>query len=170
MPEENKKMPEGNMPDRKAMRKAGFKMGICMALTLSFVLSFVGTFTSGHFTFPNFLISFVLSTIVSIIIGLIVPIGKVMTTASRKAGLKPGSVGARALESLICDLIYTPLITFLMVFYAYSHAVQNGAPEGMLLKMYVTSLFICFFTAYILVFIIQPVYMKAFYGKLINDR
>ena len=111
---------------RKKTRKVGIEMNLCMGITLSFFLSLVGTLSSGHFTVSGWLLSFLISTVISIVIGLLIPMNKVMEAVDRKAGLQSGSLGARFLDSLISDLIYTPLLTLCMVGFAYWIIVRHG--------------------------------------------
>ena len=142
-------------------KKIGRGMSIRMALLMSFFLSLVGTLTSGHFTVVGFLLSFVVSTIISLLIGLIVPMGKVTEGACRKVGLKPRTIGNRLLSSLISDLIYTPLMTFCMVFMAYKMAMiqSHGMAQLNFLKMFLPSLAITFVVGYVLIFIFTPIFM-----------
>ena len=145
--------------DPKIMRKVGMKMSVMMGVSLSFALSLIGNLASGHFTAKGFLISFIASTIVSLIIGFFVPIRKLEKSASDKAGLEEGSVKAKCLGTLISDLIYTPVITLLMVFLAYQGAKRQGAPVTFG-SMFVPSLIISLIAAYILIFFLQPIYLR----------
>ncbi|MBR1476725.1 MAG: hypothetical protein IJ608_02040 [Lachnospiraceae bacterium] len=142
------------------MKKIGMQMNIMMGVTLSFCLSLVGNLTSGHFTVLGFLISFAASTIVSLIIGFFVPLKKLTDDFTRKHNLEQGKLKTRCVESLISDLIYTPVITLLMVTMAYFMASKN-APAGAVhfLPMFLPSLVISLIVAYIIIFIITPVYI-----------
>lgn len=141
------------------MKKIGRQMSIYMGVTLSFFLSLVGTLTSGHFTVPGWLSSFVVSTVISLLIGLVVPMKKVTDSVNAKCGMQPGKLSTRCLESLISDLIYTPIITFVMVFLAYKIATSHGAKMPFL-PMFLSSLVICMVVGYILIFVFTPFYMK----------
>ncbi len=99
----------------KTMRKMGLSMSMLMGLTMSFVLSLVGTLGSGHFTVPGWIRSFVVSLVISLILGFIVPMKKVSDAACAKLNLPLRTMKARLLSALISDLIYTPLITVIMV-------------------------------------------------------
>lgn len=141
------------------MKKIGIRMGILMGVSISLVLSLTGNITSGHFTLMGFLSSFLVSLIVSIVIGLILPMRKVNLAVDRKFGLQEGTLSARAVESLMSDLIYTPVITFLMVTLAWFTASRHGqAPPyvPMLLRSMITSLVV----AYLLIFLVTPYFMK----------
>ena len=107
----------------QTMKKIGKEMSIYMSIAMSLFLSLTGTLTSGHFTIPGFIISFLISTVISMIIGLIVPMGKVNNSVERKLGLEQGSMKARCIDSLISDLIYTPIMTLCMVSFAYMMAM-----------------------------------------------
>ncbi len=143
------------------MKKISRGMGIRMGLVMSFFLSLTGTLTSGHFTFPGFIISFIVSAIVSILIGFFIPIAKVTVTASEKLGLKRGSLTEKLFMSLISNIIYTPLMTFIMICLAYRIVmIQSGgrAPVS-IMGMYLPSLVICFVVGYVLIFIFTPIFM-----------
>ncbi|MCR5356985.1 MAG: hypothetical protein K6E63_06220 [Lachnospiraceae bacterium] len=148
------------------MKKIGKQMGIRMGLLMSFSLALIGTLTSGHFTIPAFLISFVISTVVSVIIGLIIPVGKVSSDACRKHNLAPGSLKARRLESLISDLIYTPIMTLIMVSFAYFMVKKSGAEAAPpFIMMFLRSFVICMIAGYILIFIFMPLFLKQLLKK-----
>ena len=148
--------------DPKKMRKIGITVNICMGITMSFFLSLIGTGMSGHFTFPAWLISFLISTVVSLIIGFVVPMKRVTEGASRGLKLKPHSLIARCVESLVSDFIYTPIMTFIMVFFAYKNAISHGAPaESMNFgRMFFGSFGIGMAAGFLLAFIFMPLYVK----------
>ena len=146
------------------MKKVGMQMSLLMGVTLSFCLSLTGNLTSGEGFKPiSFLITFVVSAIISIVIGSIVPMKKVEDGACKACGLKPNSLPARLLSSLISDIIYTPVITLAMIALVRKMAMKasNGhaqlPPFGV---MFVKSLIISFIVAYIIIFIITPVFFK----------
>lgn len=152
----------------KMMKRAGRKMSFCMGITLSFFLSLVGMGTSGHFTVQGWIVSFLISAIVSLVIGFFVPMKKVTEGAVAKAGLTPGKFGTKCYESLISDLIYTPIITFLMVLLAYMNIRRNLPPEApgpSFLPMFLSSLVICMIVGFVLIYIFTPIYMKLVIGN-----
>ena len=151
-------------PDPKAMFKIGMLMSLFMGITLSICLSLTGLLTSGQpFTALDVLINFGISFVISMVIGFIVPMKKVGDSAVRSAKLRPGSWGARFLESLISDRIYTPLITVAMVTIAYFN-VMSHIPEGVAgppyVPMLIKSLLISLGVGYVLIFIFMPLYLK----------
>ena len=141
------------------MKKVGIQMSLLMGTTLSFCLSLVGILSSGRFTLIGFLISFVVSLVISLIIGFLVPMKKVNDGICGKLKLQPGKLSTRFVESLISDLIYTPIITFLMVFMAYKQATSQGAPL-VFLPMFLRSLLISMIVGYVLIFICMPLFIK----------
>ena len=95
--------------------------------------------------------------------------------ADAKAGLKPGTLPARFFESLISDLIYTPVISLCMVAFAYFQLKRAAAfvPEMVVppfFAMFLKSLLFTFAAGYVLIFIFQPLFMKMLMKKfgLIN--
>jgi len=149
------------------MRKIGRAMAIRMGILMSFCLSLIGTLSSGHFTPVGFILSFIASSIISLIIGFIVPIGKITTGASRKMNLKKGSFPALFVESFISDLIYTPIMTLVMVFLAYTMAMRmSGGQAGLnFAHMFFSSVWICFLAGLVLIMIFQPLFFKSLMKK-----
>ena len=146
--------------DNKMMKKIGMTISLFMGVSMSFFLSLTGTLTSGHFTLPSWIISFAISVVISIIIGFLVPMKKINDKVLGAFKLKPFSFPARCMESFVSDLIYTPVMTFCMVFMAYKQAISHG--ESLSLgRMFMGSLLICFVVGFILIFILMPLFMKA---------
>ena len=160
---------------KQVMKKISRQMSIRMGLTLSFFLSVTGVLTGnarniadGTASFPQLLISilsgFVVSLIISLIIGELVPVGKVTESATRN--MKPG-FAKRCVESLISDLIYTPVITLAMVSFSYIMVMRrsHGQADLHFLPMFLSSLAVCMIVGFILIFIFTPVYMKSVLRK-----
>ena len=143
----------------KKMKKIGLIMSILMGITLSFFLSLMGNIISGHFTLQGWIISFLLSLVISLIIGFLVPMKKVNDHFCGRYGLAPGKISTKCVESLISDLIYTPVITIAMVVFAYISATSHGA-QIPLLPMLLSSLIVCLAVGFVLIFIFQPLYLK----------
>ena len=149
------------------MRIIGKQMAIRMGLMMSFFLALVGTLTSGHFTVPGFIIGFIISSIISILIGLIIPVGKITGGVCTKLGLERGRMGTRVVESLLSDLIYTPIMTLVMVAFAYFMVMRQsgGMAQISFIPMFLRSLVICYVVAFFLIFIFQPLFLKQLMKK-----
>ncbi len=145
----------------EAMRKVGMKMSISMGLILSFCLSLVGNLTSGHFTVPGFLVSFAASTVISLIIGFVIPTKKVGDSVCDKLNLKPG-LGRRCMETLVSDLIYTPIITLCMIILARKMGESHGAQFPPFIVMFLSSLATSLLVAYVIIFFLMPFLIKTF--------
>ena len=141
------------------MKQATMKMSIMMSVTMSFVLSLVGNLSSGRFTLPGWLSGFLISLVIGLVIGLVIPLRKISDALIRKANAASGSLKARIIESAASALIYTPLMTFIMVYMAYRNATAHGAPLQ-LGPMLLRSECISIVAAFILSFIITPVYSR----------
>ena len=146
------------------MKKASIEMSLLMGVTLSFFLSLTGTLSSGHFTIPDFLLSFAVSFVISLIIGFLVPMHKVTAALDKKLGIKPHTLGARFFDSLVSNIIYTPIISFCMVTMAYLIATSHGARLPYV-PMLIKSLILTFIVGYILIFIFMPLYMKLVFKR-----
>lgn len=148
------------------MKKVGMIMSLLMGAALSFCLSLTGLLSSlskTSYTVPRFiialLINFAISFVISMVIGLLVPMKRVNDGLGKKLGLKQGRLGTRLVETLVSDLIYTPVITLAMVFIAYKQATANGAKMPFL-PMFLGSLALCFAVAFVLIFLLTPVFMR----------
>lgn len=149
------------------MKKIGILMNVLMGLTMSFILSFVGTFAGGHFTLPGWLISFGISLVISLIIGFIVPIKKLGDMFCAKCKVKAESFKGTLLSAIISDLIYTPVITVIMVCIMVGNAAKH-APAGQgpsIAKVLPGSLLLCLAVGYVVIVIIQPLFLKMLLNK-----
>ena len=160
-------------PDMKKIgRQISIRMGITLSLCLSIVGSLFGNLSSGReIVFVPFIIglvlSFAASLIISLVIGFLVPMKKVTDNFCEKRDLKPGTFKRLLAESLVSDLIYTPLITVVMVCLNYALAFSNGAKipvQGMVIGM-IESLILCFVVGFILILIFMPMFMKMVFEK-----
>ena len=178
---------------KEIMKKISIRMSLLMGLAMSLTLSLVENISSKRFSFPIFFITLGASFLISVLIGLVIPMGRIGQAATKN--MKQGSLGARALESLISDAIYTPVITLAMVWLVQklvpvfagaaakqSVKLQGGTKEAMELArleafeeaeanlppfaiMFLTSLALCFTIGYVLIFILQPLFMKMLLKK-----
>lgn len=138
-------------------KKVGMKMSLCMAVSLSFCLSLTGNLSSGHFTVPGFLISFVVSFIISLIIGILVPMKKLTDALHRKLSMDERKLSTRFFDALVSDLLYTPIITIVMVTMAHRQAGEHAPPY---VPMLLRSLALSMIVGYVLIFILTPLFMK----------
>jgi len=160
------------------MRRIGLVMNILMGVTLSCALSLTGLALSGHFEVKAWLISFGASTVLSLIIGICLPVRKASLAICSRCGLKERTFSFHCLDSLVSDVFYTPLITFLMVLLAYNGArntithvyadmevVQQALEELKFMPMFLHSLLVSMIAGYVLIFILQPLYLKMLLPK-----
>ena len=159
------------------MRKIGLIMNVLMGVALSFFLSLTGLLASGHFEVKAWIVSFLASTVLSLLIGFCIPVRKIALLVCGKCGLKERTLPFHCMDSFVSDLIYTPLITLVMVALAFmgakrgiEAAIAGGAPAESLpqlhfLPMYLHSLLISMVVGYILIFVLQPVFLKILVGK-----
>lgn len=152
----------------KKMRAVGIKMNIMMGVTMSLILSLVGTLTGGHFTIPSWLVSFGISLVISLVIGFAVPIKKVGDSLCKKCKANPQSMKGNLISALASDLIYTPIITIIMVSVMLTNAAKHLPPNApadavpSIGKALPGSLLICLVVGYIVIVVIQPIFLKMF--------
>ena len=145
-----------------SVKDPNVKMSLLMGVTLSFFLSLAGLLSARQFTLPAFVSNYVISFVISMIIGFFVPMKKVTDSLGKKFNIPPRTMKARLFDSLISDIIYTPIITVCMVTMAYHQAVKHGARlfyPAMLGK----SLIISMIVGYLLIFIFMPLFVKIVY-------
>ena len=162
------------------MRKIGLAMNILMGVSLSFFLSLTGLLASGHFELKAWLVSFGASAILSLLIGFFVPVRKIALSVCGRCGLHERTLPFHCMDSLVSDLIYTPLITLLMVALAFfgakrgiDAAIAEGVPAQSIqapnfFPMFAHSLLISLVVGYILIFILQPLFLRLLLGKKQN--
>ncbi len=152
------------------MKKVSRRMNIYMSLAMSICLSIVGVL-NGNITkiiagfvpasqlVVSILTSFLISLLISLVIGFLVPIHKVCGAASKN--MKPG-IGKRCVESLISDLIYTPVMTLAMTLFAYIRVMRSsgGTAELHYLPMFLASLVVCMVFGFVLIYIFTPAFLK----------
>lgn len=143
----------------KQMKKAGMIISILMGLSMSFVLSLVGNLTAeSGFVLPAWLISFVVSAIISLVIGFIIPMKKLNDSLCGKMNVKAESLPGNLITSFVSDLIYTPFITLVMIILAYSHIPEGHKPPFAM--MYLKALGLSFIVGYVVIAILQPLFVK----------
>ncbi len=146
-------------PNPAAMKSAGRKISLMVGIILSFFQSLIGQLRSGHFALPAWLLSLAVSIVVSFLISYVVPIRKIFQNVCTSWKCKPGTLKARLLETLVSDLVFTPLLTLVNVFIAWRGAVSQGARIPFL-PMYLSSLWVSLLVGYVLAFFCQPLCMK----------
>ncbi len=154
--------PPAGVTDPKQMRNVRLKISFGMAVLMSFGLSLTGNLTAEHSpTTPTmaivtgFLASFAVSFVVSFGIGLVVPMPRVNAALARKFHLQPRTLKAHIVESVFSNLIYTPLMTTVMVTFVYFCLIDPGHKPPYL-PMFISSQVICLVVAQILIFIFEP--------------
>lgn len=140
------------------MKKIMIQMTVLMGFFMSLTLSLVGTLMGGHFTVPSWLLSFALSFVISLIIGFLVPIKKLGDSACEKRGVPAQSFKGTLISAAISDVIYTPVITIVMVVVMLTLAAKN-APAGSvppIPAVLIPSLLVSLVAGYIVIVLIQP--------------
>lgn len=151
---------------QKEVKKIGFKVSLIMAILMSFALSLVGNLTAQR---PpemplapiviGFLASFAISFVISFAIGLLVPMPKVNEALCRTFKLQPRTPKANLVQSVVTNLIYTPLLTTMLVVFAYFVQIPDGHKPSFL-PMYLHSMVICLVVAQVLIFVCVPLILK----------
>lgn len=148
------------------MPKIARLMNLLMGFSMSLILSLVGTLLGGHFTVVSWLISFGISFIISLIIGFIVPIKLVCDKACSGVKINPQSFGGNLFSSFISDLIYTPIITVAMVSIMVTIAKKQLALQGIthggpsIPQVLIPSLIVCLIVGFIVIALLQPLFIK----------
>ena len=152
-------------PEKKAaIKSVGRKMSLTMGIIMSLFLTLAGCLSSGHFLFSNFMLSFFVSAGLSVIIGFVVPMGRINAAIERKMMAGPKVISVRLVETLVSDLIYTPVITLANVTLAY-HMIMtesNQMANIPFFPMFFRSFLICFTVGFILIFFLTPLLLNLF--------
>ncbi len=170
------------MIEKKVGKYISIRMGIAMSITMSLVGALLGAVTAVKQSgapfiaafLPSFLASIVITMIIAIGLGLIVPMKKVNDGIESKTKTKGFLL--HFLQSLVSDLIYTPLIGLVMAFFSTAVFVIPRNPE-LSMKMLVPvslgnfakSFVIEFVVALVVIIILEPVIQKAAFKKYIPN-
>ena len=146
------------------LKKVGNEMSLLMGATVSLVLTIIGLLSAGQFTPGRFFSSFLISFVISQIVTRIIPVRKITEAAVKKCSFPQGSLKQMLLETLISNIFYSPIMTFIMVFIAYRQASAHGAkiPFG---PMMLRSQVISFIASFVLIYFITPVYQKIIFER-----
>ncbi len=151
------------------MKKVGIEMSILMGITLSIFLSIANVIAAGRFNIINLILNILIASVVSISIGLVVPMGKLNLTLDKSLGFKPGSLPARLVEAFVSDLIYTPVVSIIMIIFNYirvtTHLPKEVRATIPFAPMLAKGLIVSFLVGYVLIFFIQPVFMKIVFKR-----
>lgn len=146
------------------MKKIMILMTIFMGITMSLVLSTVGTLIGGHFSIQSWLMSLCISLVLSLIIGFVIPVKKISDTACQKKNLIPESPKGHFLGALISNCIYTPFLTIVMtatmVILATKEIPAWQPRLNILIHALIPSLIVCFIVGYIVILVVQPIFIK----------
>ena len=138
----------------KKMWLMQFEISLLVGATLSFILSLVGNLLSRQFEVRGWLISALVGLVITVAVGMIVPMVRISMLVHKKFEKSP--FVAHCIESLISDLIYTPVICYLMVLLAW---FRSGRHFNFALN-YFRSLSVTFVVGYVLIFFLVPLYKK----------
>lgn len=133
------------------MKKRAMLYGLLMSIFISLFLSLYGLCSAGQFTVPKWLVSFALSAVISIIWGFIIPMKKISMAIDKAM---PNRIVAFFINALVSDIIYTPLITAIMIYLA---ARKAPVPFSVL---YLKSIPACFIVCFFVILIFQFVFRK----------
>ncbi|MBR2086908.1 MAG: hypothetical protein IJ906_07215 [Oscillospiraceae bacterium] len=147
------------MEDKKLAKRVGLEMNILMSVSMSLCLALTGLLSSGQFTLPGFIESFLISLIISFLLGIFVSVPRINTAVEQKFRLKRGSMTARAAESLVSDLVYTPVMSVIMITLAWITARAHGANPPYLM-MLLKGLGLSLLTAFLLIFLFEPLFLR----------
>lgn len=147
------------MEDEKRIKRVGLEMNLLMSISMSLCMSLTGMLSAGQFTIPGFIENFIISLIISFMIGLFVSIPKLNVAVERLLHLKRGALAARTIEALLADLIYTPLMSILMITLGWFNARVHGAEPPYLL-MLLKGLGLSLLMGFFLIFLFMPLFLK----------
>ena len=144
---------------KENMRTVGILVSIFMGLSISLVMSILGPLRSGHITVPAVLVSFLCSSIISILISVLIPIKKITDGACNGMHLSPEGIPGKLISAFISDLLFTPLISFLMIFMNYKRA-RMVDPNLSFGRMFFGNFIISFIAAYFIILVFLPLFIK----------
>ena len=93
-------------------------------------------------------------------VSLLYKIKPISDRVAEKMHLRPKTFGRRCMDALIADVIYTPVMTLLMVGLAYFMSAKNGNPIPVpFILMFLKSFAISMIVGFIMAYIFQPLFL-----------
>ncbi|MCF0223540.1 MAG: hypothetical protein HUK20_04660 [Fibrobacter sp.] len=138
---------------------------------MSFWLSLTSVLMSGHFTFGQWMLSFVLSSLTSFVIGFAFPVRKWSGQLCSKWNISTKSFKGLMVITTLSDLIYTPIITTIMVVTMLTHAAKYAPPGAVppIPQVLVPSLFFSLAIGFVIIAIAHPLILKFLQKKFKQD-
>ncbi|MBP5280236.1 MAG: hypothetical protein J6Z03_07105 [Erysipelotrichaceae bacterium] len=145
--------------DQEKRKEFSRRMSICMGIIMSLCLSTAGLLTARAFSLPSLLLNLVISYAIVRGIDHFIDIGALAVDVPNKMDVDPNSLQGRFLRALITDVIYTPLMTIVMVSIGYYRATSHGA-QIPYVPMLMKSMLLTFTLSFLICFFIMPVVEK----------
>lgn len=170
------------MIEKKIGRYIGIRMGIAMSVTMSLVGSFMGALNASKQSgapllaawIPSLLVSLVITIIIAVALGVCLPMKKI--NDGIESGTKTKGFLLHFIQSLVSDLIYTPLISLVMAFTSTALFVIPKNPNlemNMLVPValgnFAKSIPLEFVIALIVIIILEPMIQKSAFKKYIPN-
>ncbi len=170
------------MIEKNIGRYISLRMGVAMSVTMSVVGSLLGAITAVKSSGAPFIVAFLPSLLASIVITMIIAIGLGFVVPMKKVNdgiakaTKAKGFALHFLQSLVSDLIYTPLIGIVMAFFSTAVFVIPKNPAlsmDMLVPVslgnFAKSFLPEFVIALVVIIILEPIFQKAAFKKYIPN-
>lgn len=180
------------MVEKKIGRYISIRMGITMSVVMSVVGSTIGALKGTNSALsnipveqapsfmaifmsnllPSLCVSLLITVIIAIAIGFIIPMKKINDNIESKMN-KDGFV-LHLVQSIVSDLIYTPFISLVMSFVSTVLFVIPKSPAPLpfvpvFLGSFISSVFIEFVIALVVIMIVEPIFRNAAFTKYIPN-
>lgn len=150
---------------RNIRRKLSYS---CVGVALSIVLPLFSTLTSGHFTLTGWAASIGVSILVSTLIAFIFPIGEICDAVCDGFSLKKSDGKRLSVCSLICDLVFVPVGSFLVAGSAYVRKI-NHVTDGVMSfsTIYISAVIPCMVVGFVIILLLLPVFTRLFLNEYV---
>ena len=150
------------------MKEFSRMMSLCMGVIMSLCLSTAGLLSAGAFSIPSLLLNFVISFTIIRVIDRFINVGKLSNELPGKLNVDPDSLLGRLLKALVGVVVYSPMMTAVMVYIGYFRATSHGA-RIKYLPMLLNSLPLTLVLSFLICFFITPLLEKIIWKRM-NDK
>ena len=154
----------------EAMKEYAKKMSLCMGIMMSLSLTAIGLISANAFTPVSFLFNFGVSFGIMSIVGRFFDAGMISMNILQKNGIDRGSLKGRLIQSLIIDLVYSPIMTFVMITLSYLIGKSQSVKLPPYIPMLIRGLLVSFVAAFFLCLIFTPIFEKILMKKAVDEK
>lgn len=111
------------------IKKKTFFMSLFMGIAMGLVFTLFAQIKNGQIMPIGIIVGILISMVISVVLGMIIPIKKLYDSANKKLNITEEGLKMGMVNSLISDLIFTPLNCTFGMWFGMSMGLKNLPPD-----------------------------------------